>query len=109
MREDDSSGRDLRRKLLQARHEILVRETVKSVAANALVGEPAWQGERLGEIGLASMERRVEAGDLWKLRRSLHDRAHGRDIVRLMQGRERRELGEVVEHGFGDVHGACVL
>ena len=77
---------------------------MKSIAANALLGEAARQGERLREIGLGAMKGRVEAGDLRYLRRSLHDRADGGEVVRLMQGRERLEFGEVVEHGLGHPH-----
>ena len=82
---------------------------MKPVAADALFGEAARKGESLGKIRLGAMERRIEAGDLRNLRRKLHDRANGRQVVRLVQGRERRELAEVVEHRLGHAHGTCVL
>ena len=82
---------------------------MKSVAANALLGEPAGQGERLGQIRLGAMERRIEAGDLWNLRRSLHDRADRREVVRLMQRGERLEFGEIVEHSLVHPHRRVVF
>src|SRR5208337_3005795 len=82
--EDDAPASELRRELLQARDEKLVGESMKPVSPDALFGEAAREGERLGKIRLGAMERRVEAGDLRKLRRDIHDRAHGRDIVWLM-------------------------
>src|SRR5271170_4104260 len=71
---------------------------MKPVPANARVGEAARQSERLGEIRLRAVEGRVEAGDLGNLRRALHDRADRREVVRLMQGRERLEFREIIEH-----------
>ena len=77
---------------------------MKSIATNALLREAARQGERLRKIGLGAMEGRVEAGDLRYLRRGVHDRADGGEVVRLMQRCERLEFGEVVEHGLGHPH-----
>ena len=102
--EDDPPVGKLRRELLQARSEELVGEAVKSIAANAFLREAPRQGERLRQIGLGAMEGRVEAGDLRYLRRGHHDRTDGGEVMRLMQGRERLEFGEVVEHGLGHPH-----
>ena len=77
---------------------------MKSLAANAFYGETTGQGERLSQIGLRTMEGRVEAGDLRNLRRRLHDRVDRRKVVRLMEGRERFEFREVVEHGLCHPH-----
>ena len=40
---------------------------------------------------------------------SLHDRADGGEVVRLMQRRERLEFGEVIEYGLGHPHGRVVV
>jgi hypothetical protein len=50
------------------------------------------------------MERRVEASDLWNLRRKLHDCADGCEIVRLIQWRKRLKFGEVLEHDLCHPH-----
>ena len=107
--EDDPPAGKLRRELPQARREELVGETVKSVTTNAFLTEAPRQSERLSQIGLGAMEGRVEAGDLRYLRRGLHDRADGGEVVRLMQRRERREFGEIIENGFGHPHGRGVV
>ncbi len=50
MRKDDPLVREVRRELLEAQNEELIREAMKSVAADAGFRELAGQGERLGEI-----------------------------------------------------------
>ena len=82
---------------------------MKSVAANAFLAEVARQGESLGETRLGAVEGGVEAGDLRDLRRSFHDRAHGGEVVGLMQWREWLQLGELGEHSFGHPHRSAVL
>ena len=77
---------------------------MKPVATNALFSETARQSERLSQIGLGTMEGCVEAGNLRNLRRGLHDRANRREVVRLMQGRERFEFREIIEHGLCHAH-----
>src|SRR6516162_605198 len=82
----------------------LIREAMKSIPANAFLAEVARQGESLGETRLGAVEGGVEAGDLRDLRRSFHDRAHGGEVVGLMQWREWLQLGESGEHSLGHPH-----
>jgi hypothetical protein len=82
---------------------------MKSIAANALLGEAARHRERLGEIRLGAMEGRVKAGDLRNLRRSVHDRANWGEVVRLMQRGEGLQLDEVIEHGLGHPDGSVIV
>ena len=84
MCEDDPLVSKVRRELLEARRKELIREAMKSVAANALLGEAPRQGERLGESGLGAMEGSIEAGDLRDFRCGLKDRADRSEVVRLM-------------------------
>ena len=74
---------------------------MEPVAADTLFAEAPREGECLGKIRLAAVEGRVEAGDLRNLRRSLHNRPDRREVMRLMQGRQRLELREVAKHRLG--------
>ena len=77
---------------------------MKPVATNALFSETARQSERLSKIGLGTMEGGVEADNLRNLRGGLHDRTNRCKVVWLMQGRERFEFREIVEHGLCHTH-----
>src|SRR5438477_6425174 len=55
------------------------------------------------------MERSVEAGDLRKLRQSLEQRTYWRQVVRLMQRRERYVFLERADHGRIEAHRLRVL
>jgi hypothetical protein len=46
----------------------------------------------------------IEAGDLWNLRRKLHDCADGGEVVRLMQGRKRLKFRQVLKHSLCHPH-----
>ena len=94
--------RNVRRHLRQPARDVLVRQPVKSVAAHAFLVEALWQRVAVGNFGMAAMKRRVEAGDLRKLRLSLQQRADRAEIVRLMERRERRESLKPLEHNIVD-------
>ena len=95
MGDDQARSGDLGRRLVQAAHDVVVRQAVEAVAANAGVAELARQGEGLRDVRLAAMERRVEAGDLRKMRRRGGDRLDRRKVVRLVQRRQRHQAGEL--------------
>src|SRR5207253_5290255 len=77
--------------------DVLVRQAVEAVSLHAGVVELFGQRESLGHVGIRSVERRVEAGDLCELRRALQQLGNGRHVVRLMQRRERNEARERLE------------
>ena len=89
MGHDHSSLRDVRRNLRQARRDVFVREAVKAVAADALGVEMLGDRVVVGDGGVLAMEGRIEARDLGQPRPVRHHRPDRRQIVRLVQRRER--------------------
>ena len=71
---------------------------MKAVAADALGMEMRRDGVIIGDGRMFPMERGVEAGDLRQPRPVDHDRPDGRQIMRLMQRRERDVALEAVQH-----------
>ncbi len=71
---------------------------MKPVALHAALGDHARQRERLRKRGLSAMKGGVEARDLRQRRRVRGDDAHRRDVVRLMQGRQRDQALERGQH-----------
>src|SRR5450759_2575632 len=59
---DDASLRDPGIELRKAVPDVLVRQAVESVAADAGLAERAGQGHDVGDVRVAAVERRVEAG-----------------------------------------------
>jgi hypothetical protein len=97
----------------QRRDDRFVREAVEAVAAHARVVPCRGHGEAPVHLGLARVERGVEAGDLRDVGKGRARRAHAGEVVRLVQRRERlerRQRGEqrLVDRRRGDVRGAAV-
>ena len=67
---------------------------MEPVALHALSRQFFRQREHLGQPRVAAVERRVEAGDLRQFRPPLEQHANRRQVVRLMQRRERRQRAE---------------
>ena len=67
---------------------------MEPIPPDARLGEFARQGEHLCELRLVAMERGIETGDLRHLRRRFRNRSDRNQVVRLMQRRQRRELGK---------------
>ena len=78
---------------------------MKAIAADALGIEMLGDGVMIGDGAVLAMERRVEARDLRQPRPVDHDRPDGRQIVRLMQRRERDVALEAVQHVFRHKNG----
>src|SRR5215204_1142681 len=78
---------------------------MKAVAPHAHFGHGAGQGEQLCEIWLVAVKRGVEARDLWELGKSLSENSDRRQVVGLMQGRQRHELLEFFQDMLVDQHG----
>ena len=104
MGHDELAARTFRRHLRQHRDDVFVGKAVKPVAANALGRQLARQGEFLCQRRLRSVEGRVEAGNL---RERGHNGANGadrRDMVGLVQRRERHQHFKCANHPVIDQH-----
>jgi len=77
----------------------LVGRSVKTVAAHALGGEFARQGEQLRDGWLAAVEGGVEAGGLRHLGQGSAHGVDASEVVRLVQRRERDELAQRLNGG----------
>ncbi len=75
---------------------------MKTIAAHALGGQRARQGEFLRDGRLRAMKRGIEAGDLRNVRGDATNCTDGADVMGLVQWRERRERLEIGEHPVGD-------
>ena len=73
---------------------------MKAVAAHALGVEAVGDCVTIGHCTVAAMERGIETGDLRKIGKAAKKRANWRQIVRLVQRRERHEALQVREN-FG--------
>ena len=107
MRDDDALLRMIRRDGAQAVAYELIGEAVEPVPADTEIADLARKRERLGQMRLSLVERRVEAGDLRDVRRVRHDRFDRREVVRLVQRRKRAQRFQrcehVLRHGCGRV------
>src|SRR5947207_5822087 len=109
MQHDRFAVRRARIVIGQSARAVFVRQAVEAVADHAAIGDRFGQRECLRNRRLRAMERGVEAGDLRKLWQSLEQRAYRRQVVRLMQRRERYVFFERAEHGRAEAHGLRVL
>ena len=107
MRDDDLAAGAFGRDPRQGRGDVFVRQPVKPVAADALRRQFARQGELLRHGRLGMVEGGIEAGDLRDARRRRGDGADRRDMVRLMQWRQRDQGLQCREHPRVDQHRAA--
>jgi hypothetical protein len=77
---------------------------VKAIALDAGIVELRRQRESLGHVRIRAMERRVEARDLGKLRRAFEQSGHRRQVVGLMERRQRDEALESLDRLGLDSH-----
>src|SRR5215472_15998357 len=89
MRDDDATIRDFRRALRQYRGNVFVREAVKAIAPYALLVERVRQREGLLDLRRGPVEGGVKASDLRQFGIEGHRHLDRREIVRLVQWRER--------------------
>ena len=97
MRDDDAPLGHFRRNFSQPARDIFIGDAVKAVTPDSLLGIFSRDGESLRDRRLAAMEGRVETGDLRQLRMGGPYRPNDREIMRLMQRRERNEGGEPLD------------
>ena len=82
---------------------------MKSVTPNPFRIELGRYREMVCHVAMASVEGRIETGDLWQLRKALHQTTDRRQIVGLMQRREWNKAREVCEHFGIDLSWAIVI
>lgn len=101
MRENDPTARGLRRELTEARDKKLIGNAMEPIPTHAIVGEAARQGKGLRQRGLAPVEGRVETRDLRLMRRHVEDCSDRRQVMRLVQRRQRGKFAEFLQHLSG--------
>ena len=69
---------------------------MEAIAPHALVIKTARQGEGVGDEGMGAVEGGVEAGDLRRFGESVQRRVDPSQIVRLVQGRQRLEIVQML-------------
>ena len=89
--------------------DIFVGEAVEAVAAHALVVEGARQRVAVGVRRMPAVEGGVEAGHLRHVRVDLRREPDRRQVVRLVQRRQRRERGQPRQDGRIDAHRPVVV
>ena len=86
----------------QATRDIFVRQAMKAVAQNALVKEAWRQREGGGSMALRAVKCRIETGELRNTWEIPCGRFNARQIMRLMQGRQRHQGAELCHDGIRD-------
>jgi hypothetical protein len=97
MGDNDASFGKLRREPSKFAGDVLVAQPVKPVAAHALVIKRTRYREGIVHPGVAAVECRIETPDLPDTRKGLDRRANAGEVMRLVQGRKRRKLGELFQ------------
>ena len=88
----------------ELRHDGLVGQPVEAVAPHTLVMQRLGQCKTLIHGRLADVKRGVETGDLRHPGKGLHRRAYPRQVVRLVQWRQRFEARQLGQHLCIDTH-----
>ena len=70
---------------------------MKAIATNPGRREARRQREQLRHLGNGAVESRVEAGELWRTRQPPEHDADRREVVRLVQRRERHVTVELCQ------------
>ncbi len=93
MRPPRDTGRDFGQPL----GNVFVGQAMEAVSPHAVLVEGPWQGVAIRMRGVATMEGRVETGDLRNIRIDVHGEADRREVVRLVQRRKFLEGRKLVE------------
>src|SRR5690242_4989261 len=109
MRHHDATLGDVRSDGRQSARDIFVGETVESVTPDALLIEFVGKRITVGKLGMAAMKGRVETSDLRELRLSLQQHADWREVIWLVQWRERREVVQPLDQSLVDQHRSAVI
>jgi hypothetical protein len=105
--DDHAAARRAGPMLRQHFGDVLVGQAVEAVAAHALGGDGARQGEQLRDFGLAAVEGGVEAGHLRHAGQRGAERVDAGQVVRLVQRRQRNEAAQFVDHGGIEHRSGC--
>ena len=82
---------------------------MKPITPDPFIVQPAGYGVVVRDLVMVAVKGRVEAGDLRQRRKSGKQSADRRQIVGLMQRRERREALQTRDHAVVDQHGPVVI
>ena len=107
--DDDTRLRDIGRDPREGLRDVFIGKTVKPVAPDSLIVQPAGYGVVIRDLVVVAVKGRVEAGDLGQRGKVGKQGANGRQIVRLMQRRKRRETLQTRYHAMVDQHGPVVI
>ena len=77
---------------------------MEAISLDALVGNFFRQGKPPGQVGLGHVKAGIEAGDLRKIRIGGLNRADAREIVGLVQRRERAQRLQLRDYGIGNAN-----
>ena len=86
-----------------------VREPMKAISLDARAADVARQRDHFGNGRHSPMKARIEAGDLRYAGQSFGHRIDRREIVRLMERRQRYERAQLLEDFRSDDRWAAVL
>ena len=86
----------------QLRHDGFIRQAMKTVTPHASIMQRARQGKTLVHIGLFGVEGGIKTGDLRHTREGGHGGTHPRQAIGLVQGRQRHELLQCLQHRVVD-------
>jgi hypothetical protein len=98
MSDDDPSCRDLWCHLGQAAGDIFIGQAVESVTTHTLHIKVLRDRVVIDDRAVAAVERNVEAGDLREARRAGENRTYRREVVGLVERRQRHIAFEIGQH-----------
>ena len=82
---------------------------MKSITPDPFIVQAEGYGVVVRDLVVIAVKGRVEAGDLRQCGKSGKQSADWRQIMRLMQGRERSEMLQTRDHAMIDQHGPVVI
>ena len=109
MRDDHPLASDFGSHLRKSAGNIFVRQPVKSIASHTLGIQRQWNREMIGQCAVAAMKRRIETGDLRKVREAGQDRSDRRQIVGLVKRRQRNVAFQSRQHVLIDPNRPVVV
>ena len=89
--------------------DILVRQSMEAVATNAGLAQGPRQCKQSREARQRVMKRGIETGDLGKIRLHRSDSGYAREIMGLMQRRQRHKLAQTILEGGCDANGTVAV
>jgi hypothetical protein len=109
MSDNDTASCNFGRNLGQGFCNVFVGQPVKAVAAHAFVVKATGDRVVVGQSVVIAVKRGIEAGDLRKAWKIFQERADRRQVVRLMQRRQRCITLQPAHHVMVDQHRPVVV